>query len=212
MNWSALTQKQQYMVVGTVVLAILQIVILTYFLKGKGGGVSDSGLPPKEELHQLQVKIDDAKVVMARAERIKDALRESVMELEELGQYTPTVSDRYAWAYEYISLRAARAGIELDSLEEVTYLSEDDVDPDSLPYEIRLSARCGYNRLVEFLWRIEQSNPLLRVKEVDMMTFSDSPAAHQVKVVLQWPAPLEVSRGSLTDELTESPDGEENTL
>jgi len=36
MNWSALTKKQQYMAIGTVVLAVAQIFILIHFLGGAG--------------------------------------------------------------------------------------------------------------------------------------------------------------------------------
>lgn len=195
MNWSALTKKQQQMAIVTVVLAVAQIFILVHFLKASGSsGSSDKS--PKQELAELQEKVDDAKLVLARDTLIRNKLKESVDKLDELSVYTPTVSDRYAWAYEYVSLRSTKAGVELDSLEEISYVGDETVDPSELAYEISLSTECSYNQLVEFLWGIERGNPLVRVKEVDISRLPDSYERQQVRVVLQWPASLKIERGS----------------
>ncbi|QHI70828.1 hypothetical protein [Tichowtungia aerotolerans] len=196
MNWSALTKKQQQMVVVTVILAIAQVFILIHFISGRS--VSNAGgQSPKEELEALQGKIDDARMVIARAEIVTETLQETVQKLDDLSVHTPTVSDRYAWAYEYISLRSVKAGVELDSLEEINYVSDADKKAEDHNYEIRLSTQCNYNQLVEFLWRIEQGNPLVRVKDVDISMLPDSPEQHQVRIVLQWPSSLQIERGSI---------------
>lgn len=195
MNWSALTKKQQQMAIGTVILAVAQIFILVHFLGGQSSSDS-SGQSPKQELEELQVKLDDAKLVLARDSLIRDKLNESMDALDALSVYTPTLSDRYAWAYEYVSLRSSKAGVELDSLEEISYVGDDDIDPSEQAYEISLSTQCSYNQLVEFLWGLERGNPLVRVKEVDITTLPDSYDRQQVRVVLQWPASLKIERGS----------------
>lgn len=196
MNWSALTKKQQQMVVVTVILAIAQVFILIHFISGRS--VSNAGgQSPKEELEALQEKIDDARMVIARAEIVTETLQETVQKLDDLSVHTPTVSDRYAWAYEYISLRSVKAGVELDSLEEINYVSDADKKAEDRNYEIRLSTQCNYNQLVEFLWRIEQGNRLVRVKDVDISMLPDSPEQHQVRIVLQWPSSLQIERGSI---------------
>lgn len=196
MNWSALTKKQQQMVFATLILAVAQVFILVHFLRGRES-TDAGGQSPKEELAALQEKLDEARMVIARADMVRDTLQETVDELDALKQHTPTVSDRYAWAYEYISLRAVQAGVELDSLEEITYVGDDEKKPEERSYEIRLSTQCGYNQLVELLWRIEQGNPLVRVKDVDVSMRPDTPERHQVRVVLQWPSALQVERGDL---------------
>ena len=195
MNWSALTKKQQQMAIGTVVLAVAQIFILVHFLGGQGSS-DPSEQSPKQELVELQEKLEDARLALSRDTLIRKKLSESIEELEALSVHTPTVSDRYAWAYEYVSLRSSKAGVELDSLEEISYVGDETVDPSELAYEISLSTQCSYNQLVEFLWGLERGNPLVRVKEVDVSTMPDSYDRQQVRVVLQWPASLNIERGS----------------
>jgi len=195
MNWSALTKKQQYMAIGTVLIAVVQIFVLFYFLGGGSSSDKDAE-SSKLELEQLQNKLHDAQLVIGKTKKINTTLDETIAKLEELSVYTPTVSDRYAWAYEYISLRAAKAGVELDSLEEIFYAGDVEKDPVEQVYEISLSTQCGYNQLVELLWRIESGNPLVRIKTVDITTLSDISDQHRVRVALQWPATLRIERGS----------------
>ena len=195
MNWSVLTKKQQYMAIGTVVLAVAQIFILIHFLGGQDSSESNDA-SSQLELGNLQEQLEEAQLVLTKSKMINATLEETVAKLDELSVHTPTVSDRYAWAYEYVSIRAVKAGVELDSLEEIVYVGDDDEDPAGQPYELRLSTQCGYNQLVEFLWRIEQGNPLVRVKDVNITTFSGSPNHHNVKVLLQWPATLKIERGN----------------
>ncbi len=194
MNWSALTQKQQYMAIATVVLAVAQIFILIHFLGGQNSS-DENSKSPKHALVELQDKLDEARLVLAKSDKINTTLVETIEKLDELSVHTPTVSDRYAWAYEYISLRAVKAGVELDSLEEMAYVGDEEKDPAKAAYDIKLSMQCGYNQLVEFLWRIERGNPLVRIKDVNISTFSNSSDRHQVRVILQWPASLEIERG-----------------
>ena len=197
MNWSVLTKKQQYMAIGTVVLAVAQIFILIHFLGGQDSSeLNDES--SQQELGNLQEQLEEAQLVLSKSKMINATLDETVAKLDELSVHTPTVSDRYAWAYEYVSIRAVKAGVELDSLEEIAYVSvsDEEEDPAEQPYEIRLSTQCGYNQLVEFLWRIEKGNPLVRIKDVNITTFSGGPNQHQVKVLLQWPATLKIERGN----------------
>lgn len=195
MNWSALTKKQQQMAIGTVVLAVAQIFILVHFLGGQDSS-DPSGKSPKQELVELQEKLEAARHVIGRDAMIQNQLDQTMEELDALSVHTPTLSDRYAWAYEYVSLRSSKAGVELDSLEEISYVGDETVDPAELAYEISLSTQCSYNQLVEFLWGLERGNPLVRVKEVDITTLPDSYDRQQVRVVLQWPASLKIERGS----------------
>ncbi len=197
MNWSALTKKQKNMVIATGVLAVIQILVLAH-LFGWTRPSSGSRGSAREELADLEEKIEDARLLIARRKIITDELNASIADLETLTAYTPTRSDRYAWAYEYVSRAATQTGIELDSLEEVLFLGgeEDETDDsEKEPYQIRVSTLCGYNRLVEFIWRLEKGNPLLRIKDVEITAMRDLPERHQVRITLQWPAFVEIKRG-----------------
>ena len=196
MNWSALTKKQQYMVFATGILVVAQVGFLIFVLtKPDSDEAGDAS--SKEALTEIQAKLDDAELVMKKAKMTEKALEESVDKIETLKEHTPTLSDRYAWAYEYVSVRAAKAGVELDSLEEVSYVGDEETALEEQRYEIRFETRCDYNRLVELLWRIEEGNPLVRVKNVEISMQADSPDRQRVQVVLQWPSSLQVERGNL---------------
>ena len=194
MNWNALTKKQQQMVLITLILAVAQIVLLVRFLGGTSSSTS-SGPSSKVKLERLQDKLDDARMILMRSTLIEQELAESIQQIEALQPCSPTSSDRYAWAYEYISLRAALAGVELASLEEPLVVGKKkDKDAQEL-YEIIVKSTCGYNELVEFLWRLEQGNKLLRVKEVSLRARPSAPMKQQAHIVLQWPESLVIDRG-----------------
>lgn len=201
MNWSALTKKQKNMVIATAVLAVIQILVLAHLFGWTRPSAGDRG-SARDELADLQDKIEDARLLIARRQVITDELNSSISDLEKLTVYTPTRSDRYAWAYEYVSRAAAQTGVELDSLEEVLFLGGGEEEDkkgkrEEPPYQIRVSALCGYNRLVEFIWRLEKGNPLLRIQDVDVVAMRDLPERHQVRITLQWPAFVEIERGGL---------------
>jgi hypothetical protein len=170
---------------------------------------SEAGGSEKEELVELEEKIDAARAFLLQMDTVAQSLDESIQALEEKVVFTPTTSDRYAWAYEYVSRCASQSGIELDSVEEVLFL-EDEEDaknrPALEPYEIKVSTYCGYNRLVEFIWRLEGGNPLLRIKEV-RISANDRPDQQRVEVRMQWPASVTIA-GEKTKE--NGADGTEN--
>ena len=205
MNWAALTKKQQQLVMITMVLAVVQILLMVHFL-GFTKPASARGGAAKKELLDLQSKLDDARSVLKREGTISSELVQAAEKLETLAANAPTLSDRYAWAYEYVSRCATLAHVELDSLEEITFMSaaKKDVskkdaakkDTEAQPYEISIATRCGYNTLVEFLWRLEKDNPLLRVKEVTVSSIREQSQVHQIRIIMQWPASVKIERGT----------------
>jgi len=189
LSWSALTKKQQQVVLGVTVLAVLQVILLGYFMlknPGKSAGKA------REELTELQLHLSDAKNIILRKALVEKDLQRSVEELEAMAAYAPAVFDRYAWAYEYISHRSALAGVMIDGLQE-----EMSVQPDgeeTQPYEVSVSTRCGYNELVRFLWYLEVGNPLIVIKELIIDQSMDDTEKHSVRIVVQWPPPFNIEK------------------
>lgn len=200
MNWSALTKKQQQMVVATVALAIVQILLMAHFL-GWFKPASARGGSARKELVELEAKLESVRATLRQDETANRELAQSIEKLEALTSHAPTLSDRYAWAYEYISRCSRQAQVEVDSLEEMLYMAADKKDASkkespAQPYEIAVSTRCGYNNLVEFIWRLEKDNPLLRVKEVTISAIPGQNLSHQVRIIMQWPSSVKIERGS----------------
>jgi hypothetical protein len=195
MNWSALTKKQQQMVFATAVLAVVQVILLAYFL-GWTKPTSARGGSAKKELIALKQKIEDDRAIIRQEASIWHSLDQSVAKLESLMAYAPTLSDRYAWAYEYVSRCATQSEVTLDNFEEVTLKSDDKKKEVDQPYEISVSTRCGYNNLVEFLWRLEKDSPLLRIKKVTISSSQEVTQANQVQFAIQWLATAKIERGA----------------
>lgn len=193
MNWSVFTRQQKQMVIGTLVVALLLIIVMVHFL-GLTKPAAARGGAAKAEIVELEKKIEAAQTLLLQEVMISRELNTAVKKLEELSAYVPAFSDRYAWAYEHVSRCAAQAKVVLDSLEEVQFMGDAAADA-SKPYEITVSTRCGYNQLVEFLRRLETGNPLLKITEMTMDAMPDSPDASQVRVRMQWPASIQIERG-----------------
>lgn len=195
MNWSAFTKKQKQMVFSTFVLSVVQIVLMVHFL-GWTKPASARGGSVRKELLELQKKIDDARELLRREEPIRRELGQSIAKLEALTAHAPTLSDRYAWSYEYVSRCAKQTSVELDSLEEVMFMGDSKKKVEDSPYEIKVSTRCGYSSLVEFLWRLEKDNPLLRIKAVDIGVARETPLLQSVRIAIQWPSSVKIERGT----------------
>jgi hypothetical protein len=194
MEWSALTKRQQQMAVATGVLVLTQIVLMAHFL-GWTRPADQRGGVAKKELIELETKLEEVRMVLLREELVRGELARSVQRLEELAVHAPMSSDRYAWAYEYVSRCAASSRVELDSVEEILYAGETPEASATRPYEISISTECGYNRLVEFIGRLEQDNPLLRVKEVTISAQPGRNEMHRVRILIQWPPSVVVRKG-----------------
>jgi len=195
MNWAALTKKQQQFVMITGFVALLQIIGLFIFIWKRPAESSGSA---RQELHELQQQIVEAKDIIRRKDIVADALADSRRQLEDLAVFAPTVFDRYAWAYEYISRRAAGAGIEIDGLEErlnFTSTSTANEEGDKpQPYEVSVSTHCSYHALVKFLWSLEENNPLISIKELTINFSEEYPEQHNVRIAVQWPPPFKIEK------------------
>jgi len=191
MKGSDLTKKQKQMVLGTAVLAVLQLLLAAYIFGWIRPAAARGGSAGKE-LAELEQEIATARAVIAQRESIFAELEAGIAKLEVLAVYAPASPDRYAWAYEYISRCAAQARVPLDSLEEVLDSEE---SAEGAHYRIRVSTYCSYEGLIELLRRLENDNPLLRVNEVTIASVEGTPQSHRVIVLLQWPAAVQIERG-----------------
>lgn len=191
-HWDALTPHQRNVSLGVLVLAGILAGLTACFL----GIASAHGSVAGKELAAMEQEAAEARAILGRGAMIRRELDQSAAELEALITHAPSQSDRYAWAYERLSGYAAQTQITLDTVEEISPSADDKaVAPSS--YEILLSTRCGYNRLVEFLWRLEKDNPLLRIKKVVISAVPGLTREPRVQIGIQWIASLEAKRVDL---------------
>ena len=192
LNWSALTKQQQKIVIIITVLAVLQVLILGYFMLKNPG---ESAGAARKELRELQTQLSAAKDIISRKALVEKELQDSVDDLEAMAAYAPAVFDRYAWAYEYVSRRSSLAGVMIDGLqEEMPARSASGDDEEAVPYEVSIATRCGFNELVRFLWYLEAGNPLIVVKELTIDQSPDDSNLHSVRIVVQWPPAFKIEK------------------
>jgi hypothetical protein len=191
--WTALTKKQRLLLVGAVFLVGMAAMLTACFL----GIVLAQDSSAGRELALLEQEAGDARTLLEREAFFREELSRSAADLDVLIAQAPSQTDRYAWVYEYVLHCAAQAQITLDTFEEVAVSPDEKTAPANPPYEVRLSTQCGYNSLVELLWRLEKDNPLLRIKKVSISTIPGLTQDPRVQISIQWLTSLEAKRVAL---------------
>lgn len=171
------------------VLAVLEAVVLIHFL-GWITPPSERGDPELNRMIELERELADVRGMIEQEDLLRTGLDRGIARLESLAEFLPASPDRYAWSYEFVLRCAGQARITLDTVEELM------IAPGALvqPYAIHIACRCDYNRLVEFIWRLETANPLLRVKTVAIAPAQGISMAHRVQIVIQWLIPQKIER------------------
>ncbi len=155
------------------------------------GIVTDSALRIEKEIEE---KIESGQRVLDRAQEISELYKRRYADLETLSSHVPKATDPYAWAYEYTSERSQRAQISLSEVEEVKSKGDED-DAEASYYQIRVALDCSYKKTIEFLNYLENDNPLLLVKSLEINTNKDDPLAHSAEMLLQWPLAFVIETG-----------------
>jgi hypothetical protein len=179
--------------IAAVILILVQLFLIIRF-SGWVGPASVRRRAAEKELAGLQRQLAADRALLGQAASIWQSLDQSAAKLQAIEKYAPSPTDRYAWAYEYISHRAAQAQISLNTLEEIPPAPDNDSSSAERSFDIRIATRCDYNSLVEFLWRLEKDNPLLRIKTVTIGTVPGTRQAPHVQAVIQWLTSLEAKQ------------------
>jgi hypothetical protein len=145
-----------------------------------------------EKVQDLQSKVEEGRALMDREVFIRKTFLSGYEALEKLGDYVPKGSDPYAWTYEYIVMRARDVGIALDDVSQVD--SGSMAIDDSSKYRVHVSTSCSYDKIKEFMTRLEEGNPLLQVVSLEINNTAN-PLSHTAEMVLQWPLGFSIEEG-----------------
>ena len=184
-------KKKQYVELGIMAaLIVAQIGFLLYLFTGA------SIASDKVELAKLIATVDDAQRIFDRKESIRTTLDKTLKDLHSLRIHVPPAVDPYAWAYEYVSSRAATCGIHLGTVKEDDSEKTPKDKKERTPYySVRLSMMCSYNQAVSFLRRLEDDNPLLLVSELKIESVSQNVNSHKINLRLRWPSDFVIDQG-----------------
>jgi hypothetical protein len=199
MNFTSLTNltkdQRQYLVLGGVV-AIILIVLIVFGVKVSLSSIGEAKL----ETSDLTSKIEGAERLLDKRDSTKKEFAETSDELRKYLKNIPPERNYYSWATEIIYATARLAELEIDAIDEQTGVSMDDTkgkDGNEIKleaYSLRITAHGGFNHFKNFLERIEEDQPLVRVTGIDISTGAKFDV-HDVQLFIQWPFNL----GYITD-------------
>jgi len=147
----------------------------------------------RDELGELETQLRTARrMIMHRAEIVQQ-LQESGERLRQwVKAYVAPRENALAWATEYIYRQARQVGIDVESASEtavglVPWQSSPETRRIFDPYVIRILFRTDFFRLVEFLDRVEKTNPFVIVGQITITANRTEPEHHNVEVRLIFP-------------------------
>lgn len=187
MSFSDLSkEKKQYLALGGIVAVIL-IVLSVFGIKVSLSSISEAKL----ELQDLTEKIEKAEKSVALSHREKPEFCSTVEELKLHLSNIPPDRNYYSWATEIIYAEAREINLDIDAIDEINVVSapeqsseSDKVELES--YSLRITAHGGYDCVKQFLKRVADNHPLVRVTGFEISSGRE-PEIHDVQLFIEWP-------------------------
>ena len=180
-------EQKQYVALGLLAGAVLMI-LTVLGVRFSLATVSTA----KEELDDLTSKISHANQALSRSRQTSEEYVETVAMLKEYLTNAPPERNYYSWATEIIYSTARFAGLEIDSIDEITLPqrkrsgSEDGATISFDSYALRIMAHGGYENTKYFMNLLKQDYPLVRFSGVEISA-GQNRDAHDVQLFMQWP-------------------------
>ncbi|MDF7823650.1 hypothetical protein P4B35_06455, partial [Pontiellaceae bacterium B12227] len=186
MNLSELTKEQkQYIVLGGIVLGAV-IFGIVWGVKFSLSTIDGA----KEELADLNGKIDRAEKSLSKSFKTKGDFEQSIVQLEEYLTYVTPGQNYYSWATEIVYSKGRKVGLEIESVDEVGMSTSGKGVPGNPEYletySLRITARGGFRQTKAFLREIEENHPLVRFSGLEIGK-GMKPEVHEIQLFVQWP-------------------------
>ncbi|HIE10395.1 MAG TPA: hypothetical protein EYP62_02150 [Kiritimatiellae bacterium] len=189
-QFQELSKEQKQIAVLSVLLAIgISYATYRFALVPSLGAMRKA----REELGEMESQLRKAERLIARRERIVEDLEESS---DRLGQwvekYVAPQENRLAWATEYIYRIGREVGIDIEAASEVAvglvpWQSAPETKRIFDPYATRIVFRGSFFDLVQFLEKVEKTNPFAIVSLVNIAAYPTDPEHHNIEVRLVFP-------------------------
>lgn len=216
MSLKDLTKEQkQYVALGLLAASIVAI-LMVLGIRFSMATVSTA----KQELDDLSGKISKANRALSRSRQTSEDYVETVSVLRDYLTNAPPDRNYYSWATEVIYSTARFAGLEIDSIDEISIPQRKRSGSDGPAvisfesYSLRIMAHGGYENTKYFLNLLNQDYPLVRFSGVEISR-GQNRDKHDIQLFIQWPFNFgEISKNwdavaSKKMEVAEINDGEE---
>lgn len=179
-------EKKQYLALGGIVTVIL-VVLSVFGIKISLSSISEAKL----ELQNLVEKIEKAEKSVALSQREKQEFCSTVEELTQHLSNIPPDRNYYSWATETIYAEAREINLDIDAIDEINAVSAPDHPSESdkvelESYSLRITAHGGYDCIKQFLKRIAENHPLVRVTGIEISSGREL-EIHDVQLFIEWP-------------------------
>lgn len=164
----------------------------------------------KDELLLLTDKIERANKLIDQKSDLQEMLQAKTDTLATIAsQMIPPSENAFLWAAERLAAHGRRAGIEIDSVNEVAV---DTLSWDSgsnkegrstrryfIPYQVKIDFRAGYADLKKIIATIEGENRFASIASLAISSESSTPAVHGISMIVEWPLPGKTVDNSIAD-------------
>lgn len=166
------------------------------------------GLPLLRNRKAQKTELDDLMFKIKKADDMIDHQAEMYTVLEAktetlamtYTQMLPPDENTFVWATERMSDYASRAGIDINSINEVRIKPPSwGIPPDQnkeqrkntryfVPYQVNIDLKCGYADLKKLLRLIQRENKYASISSISIAAQAENPAEHSVAVTVEWPS------------------------
>jgi hypothetical protein len=179
-------QQQQYVALGGLVAA--GVLYGVYML---GNMLVGADAASRIELEELTEKIERAESGLRGKSRVQQNTVAVKRDLDEMLEWMPEPGNEYIWATERVYSLIRGSGLNLRSVDNIARRGAGKGDVQIGDYAVRLSATGGYNEARQFLAKLEDAEPLVSVRNVEISESTMLALGHTLQMDLYWPVLIE---------------------
>ena len=190
MDWATLSTEKTKKLLLIAVGVIGGVFALYYF--GLSPYLSQCAIAAKN-LDELAAKIKKAEVIMREKSRLHAEYALCAEEFNHaVEKFVVPMDNPLSWVTEKVYANARQVGVDVQTVAEigsplpywdVAIKSERSVKP----YSVRIVTECSYQRLIDLVAALEESNPSLCITDISVSPQDSMPAKHIINMNVEWP-------------------------
>jgi hypothetical protein len=190
MNFQNISKEhKQYIVLGGIVVVTSLFAVINFVLMPMKAKWSNA----RAEFETLRSSVDDAHRMVKNERKIQVNLEKSDEVLQRAaGEFLPDIENPLSWATQKMYAQSRVVGVEIASVSEVggSVLLQTQAKDEHRAfgsYAVRVIMECSFERLKALVQAMEESNPYLSITGLTVDSRPNTPNAHSVNLVIEWP-------------------------
>lgn len=177
-----LTQQMQFVIMGVllacgVLFAVINFVVVPMITEWKAN---------LKKTREIQAKLEDERAVIKTRQDVQRQLDEAQEKICQLSEHIPLpVLGNFLLGME----ERIRAGVK-DLDVQISQVAHQDIleleDTGFKVYRVRVTAQVGFQPLIRLFQNLQDSNPLLSISGLTILSREDTPEKHEVSFTVSW--------------------------